>query len=92
MQIAINMYIFATYKLRVDRRSTRMELVTDREVGKRILKARKACGMSPSELADKAGISLSFLQKIECGARHTSDATKIKIANALKRPVTELFY
>lgn len=69
-----------------------MELVTDREIGKRIAETRKAKGMTPEELADKAGISLSFMQKIECGARHTSDTTKIKIANALGRPVTELFY
>lgn len=69
-----------------------MELVTDREIGQRIAEARKARGMGLQELADQAGISRSFMQKIECGSRHTSDSTKIKIANVLGRKVTELFY
>lgn len=72
--------------------SVHMELVTDREIGQRIAEARKARGMSLQELADQAGISRSFMQKIECGSRHTSDSTKIKIANVLGRKVTELFY
>jgi transcriptional regulator with XRE-family HTH domain len=69
-----------------------MELVTNKEIGRRVAKARQEKGLSPEEFAEKANISLSFLQKIECGSRRPSDTTKIKIANALNKPVMELFF
>lgn len=52
-------------------------------LGKRIRRARKAAGLTQSELAEKLDISTSFMGHIERGTRKASLDTLVKIANEL---------
>lgn len=58
--------------------------------GQRIRRNRKAKRMTQNELAEAAGISLSFLNFIERGARRASMETLIRIASALEVTPDEL--
>ena len=53
------------------------------EIGQRVRKFRKAYGLSQEELAEKVGISQSFLCDIEQGRSKPSIDTALKIAEAL---------
>lgn len=52
-------------------------------LGMRIRQARKAAGMTQADLAEKLGISTSFLGHIERGTRKASLDTLVKMANEL---------
>lgn len=52
---------------------------------------RLQAGLTIEDLADAAGISVSFLAYLEAGKKKPSLATIAKIAAALKIPVSELF-
>ncbi len=52
-------------------------------LGKRIRKERKAQHLTQEALAEKVGISLSFLGHIERGSRKASIETLVGIANTL---------
>ena len=54
------------------------------QLGKRIKQQRILARMTQEKLAEKAGISLSFLGHIERGTRKASLDTVVKICNALK--------
>ena len=54
------------------------------QMGKRIKQQRILARMTQEKLAEKAGISLSFLGHIERGTRRASLDTVIRICNALK--------
>ena len=54
------------------------------QMGKRIKQQRILARMTQEKLAEKAGISLSFLGHIERGTRKASLDTVVKICNALK--------
>lgn len=54
-----------------------------KNLGKNILKYRKARGLKREQLAENIGISLSFLGHIERGDRVASLDTLVKLANAL---------
>ena len=54
------------------------------ELGKRIRQQRILAQMTQEKLAEKAGISLSFLGHIERGTRKASLDTLVKLCNALK--------
>ena len=54
------------------------------QLGKRIKQQRILARMTQEKLAEKAGISLSFLGHIERGTRKASLDTVIKICNALE--------
>ena len=49
----------------------------------RIRRARKAAGMTQADLAEKLGISTSFLGHIERGTRKASLDTLVKMANEM---------
>ena len=53
-------------------------------LGKRIRAQRKIARMTQEELAELAGISISFLGHIERGTRKASLETLVALANALK--------
>ena len=53
------------------------------DLGKRIKQQRLLAEMTQEKLAEKAGISLSFLGHIERGSRKASLDTFVKICNAL---------
>lgn len=58
-----------------------------RSLGQRIRKQRKAQRMTQEQLAERAGISLSFLGHIERGTRKASVETLVNISNALSLPL-----
>lgn len=53
-------------------------------LGKRIRQQRKLLRMTQEQLAEQAGISLSFLGHIERGTRKASLDTLVRICNALQ--------
>lgn len=61
------------------------------KVGKRIRRIRKQMRLSQEELADRAGMHLSTLGRIERGESNPPVHTVSKIAKALKTSVDELF-
>jgi transcriptional regulator with XRE-family HTH domain len=59
----------------------------------RLQTLRQAAGMSQSQLADTAGISVRILQQYESGERNLNGAklqTLLKICNALKCRLSEI--
>lgn len=61
-------------------------------VGMRIRQLRKAKGWSQGELAEKCGISMSFLGHIERGSRIMSMETFVNICEALDAGADELLW
>ncbi len=59
-------------------------------LGKNIKNRRKQLGYTQQELADKLGISLNFMGKIEVAFSKPSLDTLIKIADELDTNVSEL--
>ena len=59
-------------------------------LGERIYEARKKRKMTQSDLAEKAGISNTYLSHIENGSKNMSMDTFIDIANALGVTADEL--
>ena len=55
-----------------------------KELGRRIKQQRVLAEMTQEKLAEKAGISLSFLGHIEHGTRKASIDTLVRLSNALK--------
>ncbi|GGG99456.1 helix-turn-helix domain-containing protein [Silvibacterium dinghuense] len=62
-----------------------------KQFGARLREIRHAQGLTQEELAEKASISLNFLNLIERGQRGPSFDSIERLARALKRPVAELF-
>lgn len=62
------------------------------KMGMRIRQVRKAKGWSQSELAEKCGISMSFLGHIERGTRIMSMETFVNICRALEAGADELLW
>ncbi|SFQ28806.1 helix-turn-helix domain-containing protein [Amycolatopsis rubida] len=61
------------------------------EIGARVREAREERGMSQQELADEAGISQSFVSRLESGARFLSERGLLEtLASALGRSAAEL--
>ena len=54
------------------------------DLGRRVKQQRILAQMTQEKLAEKAGISLSFLGHIERGTRKASLDTLVKLCNALK--------
>lgn len=53
------------------------------EIGKRILKTRKELGLTQEELADRSGLSQSFLTCVERGEKGLGFSSIVKISHAL---------
>lgn len=72
-----------------------MHKIRDEKVLKRfarnLKKARKARGMSQEDLADKAGLALSQIGRLETGRLNTSISTVYAILKALNAEANELF-
>ena len=62
------------------------------KMGMRICQVRKAKGWSQNELAEKCGISMSFLGHIERGTRIMSLETFVNICMALEADADELLW
>ncbi len=61
-----------------------------KNLGKNIKKRRKELGLTQQELADKLGISLNFMGKIEVAFSKPSLDTLIDIAEKMETTVAEL--
>ena len=62
-----------------------------KRIGLNIKKFRTANGLTQHQLADKLGMSLNFIGKIEVGFDHPSLYTLIDISNCLEIPLKDLF-
>ena len=62
-----------------------------KSLGKRIKFLREASHLTQEKLAEKCGISLDYLGKIEVSINKPGLKTILKLANALDLPVRELF-
>ncbi len=62
-----------------------------REIGKRIVKARNAKGMSQEKLATESGIDRSHMGFIEQGRRKPTLSTLHKITTSLSISLEQLF-
>ena len=60
-------------------------------LGKRIKFLRENACLTQEKLAEKAGISLDYLGKIEVCINKPGIKTVLKLANALELPIKELF-
>lgn len=60
-------------------------------LGKRIKTLRENAYLTQEKLAEKAGISLDYLGKIEVSINKPGIKTILKLANALDIPIKELF-
>ena len=55
-----------------------------RTLGKRVRQQRMMCGLTQEELAEKSGISCSFVGHIERGEKKFSIGTLVALCNAMK--------
>ena len=62
-----------------------------RNIGKQIKFLREKCHLTQEKLAEKAGISLDYLGKIEVNINKPGLKTLIKISNALNTHIKNLF-
>lgn len=60
-------------------------------IGKRIQELRKAHRLSQEKVAEKADISPNYLSRIECGKENPTLDMLIKLADALKVEMWEVF-
>lgn len=60
-------------------------------IGKNIKKYRTQLGLTQQQLADKLGMSLNFIGKIEVGYDHPSLYTLVDISNSLEVPLKNFF-
>jgi len=67
------------------------EKVLARQIGRQICRLRLAKGLTQFDLAEKAGIGISYISKIEQGIRFPSIKTSVRLAKALKVELAELF-
>ena len=62
-----------------------------KKIGLNIKKYRTSLGLTQQQIADRLGMSLNFIGKIEVGYDHPSLYTLIDIANNLEIPLKNLF-
>lgn len=60
-------------------------------IGKRIKFLRKRKNLSQEQLAEKSGLSLDYIGKIEVNINRPGIKALLKIANALELHIKELF-
>ena len=60
-------------------------------IGKKIKFYREKSHLTQEKLAEKSGISLDYLGKVEVNINKPGLKTLIKISNALNVPIKELF-
>lgn len=60
--------------------------------GSHLRSLRKKAGLSQEEVADRAGIHVTYLSGVERGLRNPSIGNVKRLAQALDVPTKELFY
>ncbi|MED3571915.1 helix-turn-helix transcriptional regulator [Cytobacillus praedii] len=61
-------------------------------MNKRLIKLRKAAGLTQEQLAEIIGVSQSMIAHCEAGTKDPGKATKIKLAKHFNTTVEYLFY
>jgi len=61
-----------------------------RRLSMKIKELREARGLTQGKLAEKAGLSLGYIARLEIGRHDPSVSTLVKLAKALKVKVGEL--
>lgn len=61
-----------------------------KQIGARIKSIRKDCGMSQYELAELAGLSITYISDIEKGKRDAKETTLSRIAEVLQVPLSAI--
>jgi transcriptional regulator with XRE-family HTH domain len=62
-----------------------------RDVGRRISELRRALGSTQEALAEMAGVSLKYVQRVEAGRENMTLETIVKFANLLRAVPEALF-
>ncbi|MSP60274.1 MAG: XRE family transcriptional regulator [Myxococcales bacterium] len=60
-------------------------------VGRRVAELRVARDLTQEQLAEKLGVSLKYLQRIEAGRENLTIESMVRLANVLSRRVIDLF-
>lgn len=60
-------------------------------VGRRVAELRRATGQTQEQLAERLGVSVQYVSRIEAGTNLTL-ATMVSLARALKVPTIELLH
>ena len=60
------------------------------KVGRRIQEARKSCGLTQAELAQRVDLSTKYISNVECGFKMPKLNTFVAIANALTCDANQL--
>lgn len=63
-----------------------------KSIAERLKAARQEKGMSQAYLAEKCDVSVSAIQMYEIGQRVPRDPIKVKLAEALNKPIQDLFF
>jgi putative transcriptional regulator len=66
--------------------------VAEPALGVRLKEARTAAGLTQAELADRVGVSRKTINTVENGVFTPSTLLALKLAQALKLKVEDLFY
>lgn len=66
--------------------------MTVNKAGERIRELRLSLGMTQQELADRAGVERCTITNYEFGHRIPRDETKVRIADALRSDVMQIFF
>jgi transcriptional regulator with XRE-family HTH domain len=62
-----------------------------RTLGKNLNRLRMTAGLTQEKLAEKADISLRYVQQLEAGQRNPSIATLVRLRKALASSYDDLF-
>ena len=68
-----------------------MEVKHLRTLGKNLNRQRMTAGLTQEKLAEKADISLRYVQQLEAGQRNPSIATLVRLRKALGCSYDDLF-
>lgn len=67
-----------------------VNILNNKHIGNNIKKIRKERGLSQIDLADKVGISRTYMSDIERGAKNASMKTIVNIANVLDVDISKI--
>ena len=62
-----------------------------KDIGRRISELRAARGLTQDRLAERRGVSLKYLQRVEAGRENLTVESLARIARVLGAPVGEFF-
>jgi transcriptional regulator with XRE-family HTH domain len=61
-----------------------------RDLGRRLAELREARALTQEQLAEEAGFSTKYLQRLEAGRENLSLRSLVRLANLLRAPIPRL--